>query len=181
METAQICLAVNDKQADAGGFYRMAVRNAVGGPRQGISAGTGGLPGRGAGAVGVVGLGGSWTCRGDQLWPAGLCVLAAALFAACMPRWMGRLRYRQHLTMTQGAASRRTVFYPQYLEIETNGVVQGRYWYADVKKVIKTKHLMLLKFANQVYCAVRRDGFSQGRNEEVLRCVEAERRTRPRA
>ena len=77
-----------------------------------------------------VDLGLSW----DQLWPAGLCVLAAALFAACMPRWMGRLRYRQHLTMTQGAASRRTVFYPQYLEIETNGVVQGRYWYADVKR-----------------------------------------------
>lgn len=158
----------------------MAVRNAVGGPRQGILLAL-------AACLGVVlalsvlsawvDLGLSW----DQLWPAGLCVLAAALFAACMPRWMGRLRYRQHLTMTQGAASRRTVFYPQYLEIETNGVVQGRYWYADVKKVIKTKHLMLLKFANQVYCAVRRDGFSQGRNEEVLRCVEAERRTRPRA
>ena len=124
-------------------------------------------------------LGLSWR----QLWPAGLCVLAAVVFAVCMPRWIGRLRYRQFLTMSQaqGTVSRRMVFYPQYLEIETNGVVQGRYWYADVKKVIKTKHLMLLKFANQVYCAVRRDGFSQGRSEEVLRCVEAERRTRPRA
>lgn len=105
-------------------------------------------------------LGLSWR----QLWPAGLCVLAAVVFAVCMPRWIGRLRYRQFLTMSQaqGTVSRRMVFYPQYLEIEANGVVQGRYWYADIKKVIKTKRLVLLKFANQVYCAVRRDGFSQG-------------------
>ena len=122
-------------------------------------------------------LGLSW----KELWPAGLCVLAAGLFAAGMPRWIGRLRYRQFLTISRGAAARRTVFYPQYLEIEVNGAVQGRYWYADVKKVIKTKHLVLLKFANQVYCAVRRDGFSQGRCEDVLRCVEAERRIRPNA
>lgn len=91
-------------------------------------------------------------------------MLAAVVFAVCMPRWIGRLRYRQFLTMSQaqGTVSRRMVFYPQYLEIEANGVVQGRYWYADIKKVIKTKRLVLLKFANQVYCAVRRDGFSQG-------------------
>lgn len=77
-------------------------------------------------------LGLSWR----QLWPAGLCVLAAVVFAVCMPRWIGRLRYRQFLTMSQaqGTVSRRMVFYPQYLEIEANGVVQGRYWYADIKK-----------------------------------------------
>ena len=180
METAQICLAVNDKRLTQADFIEWLCATLWAGPGKGFLLAL-------AACLGVVlalsvlsawvDLGLSW----DQLWPAGLCVLAAALFAACMPRWMGRLRYRQHLTMTQGAASRRTVFYPQYLEIETNGVVQGRYWYADVKKVIKTKHLMLLKFATQVYCAVRRDGFSQGRSEEVLRCVEAERRTRPRA
>lgn len=161
METAQICLAVNDKRLTQADFIEWLCATLWAGPGKGFLLAL-------AACLGVVlalsvlsawvDLGLSW----DQLWPAGLCVLAAALFAACMPRWMGRLRYRQHLTMTQGAASRRTVFYPQYLEIETNGVVQGRYWYADVKKVIKTKHLMLLKFANQVYCAVRRDGFSQG-------------------
>lgn len=44
-----------------------------------------------------------------------------ALFAVCIPRWMGRLRYRQHLLMTQDTVPRRTVFYPQYFEIEANG------------------------------------------------------------
>ena len=131
METAQICLAVNDKRLTQADFIEWLCATLWAGPGKGFLLAL-------AACLGVVlalsvlsawvDLGLSW----DQLWPAGLCVLAAALFAACMPRWMGRLRYRQHLTMTQGAASRRTVFYPQYLEIETNGVVQGRYWYADV-------------------------------------------------
>ena len=127
----------------------------------------------------VLALAMGWKVDFVSLWPAGVCLLVAGAFAYAMPRWVGRLRYRQYLMMAEHGPKRCTAFYTQYLEIQTNGMAQGRYWYADIQKVFHTKHLYVLKFANQVYCAVRKDGFAGDSWQQVYRCIQAERATRP--
>ncbi|MBW7572014.1 hypothetical protein [Caproiciproducens faecalis] len=100
-----------------------------------------------------------------------ICVLIAVLCRFVLPKWLGKIRYRQHLTITKGIDDRRIVFYQDHLAFIVDKTVTNQFSYSDIQRTILTKNLYILQFPNRVSCMLRRDGFIEGSLEIVQKQI----------
>lgn len=86
-------------------------------------------------------------------------------------RYLSRMRYRQQVILSNGRDMEKKIEFGEQIHITSSNKTEVHFDYSQIKEIIESKHLIVLRTAHAVGIIIGKDNFTVGKLEDFRRFI----------